>query len=72
MRTRYCTNCEEEFRPEILRCSDCGGELEDRYEAQLRPEPATQVRRPLTCKTQFFVVVHFELRATSARKGFRR
>ncbi|PYQ03746.1 MAG: hypothetical protein DMF82_12400 [Acidobacteria bacterium] len=34
MRTRYCTNCEEEFRPEILRCSDCGGELEDRYEEE--------------------------------------
>jgi hypothetical protein len=32
MHTRYCGNCDEEFRPEILRCSDCGGELEDRYE----------------------------------------
>ena len=32
MHTRYCTNCGEEFRPEILRCSDCGGDLEDRYE----------------------------------------
>jgi len=34
MHTRYCTNCGEEFRPEILRCSDCGGELEDRYEEE--------------------------------------
>lgn len=32
MHTRYCANCDEEFRPEILRCSDCGAELEDRYE----------------------------------------
>ena len=33
MHTRYCANCDEEFRPEILRCSDCGAELEDRYES---------------------------------------
>jgi len=32
MHTRHCKNCDEEFRPEIQRCSDCGGELEDRYE----------------------------------------
>lgn len=32
MHTRYCPSCEEEFRPDILRCSDCGGDLEDRYE----------------------------------------
>jgi hypothetical protein len=34
MHVRYCVNCEEEFRPEILRCSDCGGDLEDRYEEE--------------------------------------
>jgi hypothetical protein len=34
MHTRYCVNCEQEFRPEILRCSDCGGDLEDRYEEE--------------------------------------
>jgi hypothetical protein len=34
MLIRYCVNCEEEFRPEILRCSDCGGELEDRHEEE--------------------------------------
>jgi hypothetical protein len=32
--TRHCTNCGEEFRPGILRCSDCGGDLEDRYEEE--------------------------------------
>jgi hypothetical protein len=31
MHVRYCVKCEQEFRPEILRCSDCGGDLEDRY-----------------------------------------
>jgi hypothetical protein len=48
--TRYCTNCGEEFRPEILRCSDCGGELEDRYEdedAEGEPSvPADEVGAP--------------------------
>ena len=34
MHIRYCTNCGEEFRPEIQRCSDCGAELEDRYEEE--------------------------------------
>jgi hypothetical protein len=32
MHIRYCVTCDEEFRPDILRCSDCGGPLEDRYE----------------------------------------
>jgi hypothetical protein len=32
MHTRYCPNCDDEFRPDIQRCSDCGGELEDRYD----------------------------------------
>jgi hypothetical protein len=41
MHTRYCTSCDEEFRPEILRCSDCGGDLEDRYEGENGdPRPA--------------------------------
>src|SRR5437868_1106583 len=30
MMIRYCPSCDEEFRPEILRCSDCGGDLVDR------------------------------------------
>jgi hypothetical protein len=31
MHTRYCPACQEEFRPEIVSCSDCGAILEDRY-----------------------------------------
>lgn len=27
---RVCRDCGEEYRPEIVRCADCGGELEDR------------------------------------------
>ncbi len=44
MHTRYCVNCEEEFRPEILRCSDCGGELEDRYEEEDDGEGSSAAR----------------------------
>ena len=37
---RYCEECEEEFRPEIAACSDCGGPLVDRYEGMAPPPPA--------------------------------
>lgn len=29
---RVCPECEEEFRPDILTCSDCGAALEERWE----------------------------------------
>lgn len=32
MHVRVCRECGEEFRPEITVCSDCGGELADRFE----------------------------------------
>jgi hypothetical protein len=31
---RVCRECGEEYRPEIVRCADCGGELEDHYDGQ--------------------------------------
>jgi predicted nucleic acid-binding Zn ribbon protein len=31
---RVCRDCGEEYRPGIVRCADCGGELEDRFEGQ--------------------------------------
>jgi RNA polymerase subunit RPABC4/transcription elongation factor Spt4 len=30
MNVRVCVECGEEYRPETVRCADCGGELEDR------------------------------------------
>jgi hypothetical protein len=30
MIVRYCSRCDTEFQPHIVRCSDCGGDLEDR------------------------------------------
>ena len=34
MHVRVCPECDEEFRPEIVHCSDCGAMLEDRFEGQ--------------------------------------
>ncbi len=31
---RVCRECGEEYRPGVVRCADCGGELEDRFEGQ--------------------------------------
>jgi ribosomal protein L32 len=31
---RVCRDCGEEYRPGVVRCADCGGELEDRFEGQ--------------------------------------
>jgi hypothetical protein len=42
---RVCRECGEEYRPEIVRCADCGGELEDRYEGdgeESLPHPAPE------------------------------
>jgi hypothetical protein len=36
---RVCRDCGEEYRPEIVRCADCGGDLEDRYEDEGRESP---------------------------------
>lgn len=42
MIVKVCRECGEEYRPEILRCADCGGELEARLEEERAawPEPA--------------------------------
>ncbi len=34
MNYRVCRDCGEEFRPEIVVCSDCGGELTDAYDGE--------------------------------------
>ena len=36
---RVCRDCGEEYRPEIVACADCGGELEDVYEDEGAPSP---------------------------------
>ena len=36
---RVCRECGEEYRPHIVSCADCGGELEDVYEDEGAPSP---------------------------------
>jgi uncharacterized protein with PIN domain len=46
---RVCLECGEEFRPEIARCSDCGGALSDVYEDESGPlvsPPASLAAEP--------------------------
>jgi hypothetical protein len=49
---RVCRDCGEEYRPQVVRCADCGGALEDRFEgepaeavsaAKGREEPASEL-----------------------------
>jgi len=47
---RVCRECGEEYRPEIVRCADCGGELEDVYEDGRRRAPAPAPSSPPTPK----------------------
>ncbi len=37
MHVRICPECNEEFRPEIVRCSDCGAMLVDHWEGEEGP-----------------------------------
>jgi hypothetical protein len=37
---RVCRDCGEEYRPEIVRCADCGGELVDRFPGSEHEPPA--------------------------------
>ena len=54
MHVRFCVACQEEYRPEIARCADCGGLLEDRHdddnpgadEAFASPDPGAEPSFP--------------------------
>ena len=39
---RVCKECGEEYRPDIVSCADCGGELEDVFEDEGAPSPRRQ------------------------------
>jgi len=41
MQVRVCTVCGQEYRPDILVCADCGGELVDSVEGAPRPGKET-------------------------------
>ena len=70
MMVRYCPRCDTEFQPHIVRCSDCGGELEDQY-----PEAATddgQAQVPEDATDGDFVTVATDLSAGKAELVARR
>lgn len=43
MHVRVCPDCGEEFRPEIVTCSDCGATLVDRWEDEGAGAPEAEV-----------------------------
>jgi len=49
MHVRVCRDCGEEYRPDVVRCADCGGELEDLHEGGTDgavPAPAPEAAAP--------------------------
>jgi len=42
MHVRVCRDCGEEYRPDVARCADCGGELEDRFGDEAGEPPAEE------------------------------
>ena len=38
---RVCVDCNEEYRPEVARCADCGGDLQDRHDDEGSGEAST-------------------------------
>ena len=43
---RVCVDCDEEYRPGVVRCADCGGALEDRYDDEPLHQESTFVPAP--------------------------
>jgi len=43
---KVCRDCGEEYRPDVLSCADCGGELEVRYEEERTAWPGRQEPSP--------------------------
>lgn len=60
---RVCRECGEEYRPEIVRCADCGGELEDRYPGD-EPKPKAEPELPAEPELVGYRVLFATARAT--------
>jgi len=43
---RHCAHCDTDYRPEILTCAECGGELELRQEGSELPPPPDRSEPP--------------------------
>jgi hypothetical protein len=50
MHVRVCPECGEEYRPEIVRCADCGATLEDRHLDDDAPLETPGVGPPIEAK----------------------
>jgi hypothetical protein len=70
MTVRYCPRCDTEFQPHIVRCSDCGGELEDQYPESAMVKSDAEVQEE-TADGKFMTVVT-ELSAGKAELVARR
>jgi predicted amidophosphoribosyltransferase len=66
---RSCRRCDTEFHPHVVRCSDCGGELEDHY-----PDATAASQAPVQEETTdaAFVTVATDLSAGKAELVARR
>jgi predicted RNA-binding Zn-ribbon protein involved in translation (DUF1610 family) len=63
---RVCPECGEEFRPEIVRCSDCGATLEDRWDdegASSNAAPPSAVAPPPEEAAGTYVPIYVSERA---------
>ena len=61
---RYCRSCDTEFQPHIVRCSDCGGELEDHDPDAVTDAPPAPV--PEEAADDEYVTVATDLSAGKA------
>jgi hypothetical protein len=55
---RVCRECGEEYRPGVIRCADCGGELEDRFDGAGAPPPAAEETSPALAEHRAVFVTH--------------
>jgi hypothetical protein len=71
MHVRVCVDCEEEYRPDVTQCADCGGALQDRYEndeGDDDSDPTPAVVAPEAEADEPLVLAHAIATSASARE----
>jgi uncharacterized protein with PIN domain len=68
MMVRYCRRCDTEFQPHVVRCSDCGGELEDQYPDAAADDSPAQVQAETSTPDGEFVTVATDLSSGKAEQ----
>src|SRR5262252_9072282 len=69
MMVRYCPSCDTEFQPHVVRCSDCGGELEDMWPDLEPPPPDPDLRDDVAPPADYVMVVRDLTSRMAARAG---